>query len=244
MTTRPVLVIGGTSEIGTSIGLRLALLDGRPVALTHAPRSHPAPSLEARCQPGYFVRWYAHDVRSSQGTEDLVQAVTREFDAPPDLVYCAGTSRSRPLAVMTDEDWWDVLSTNLTGAFFAARAVSRGLIKCDDGRIVFIGASAAVLGTPGQANYAAAKAGLEALACQVAAELGPHGATCNVVTPGLIEGRRTYATGVPMEQLVQRAALKRLGTPTEVAHVVAFLISDNGRYMTGQNIAVNGGLAT
>lgn len=238
--TRPCLVIGATSELGAAIAKRL-LLDGRPVALTHAPRSQLPLPLDAVRAPGYEVLWYPLEVRDPTAVNAVVAAATKDFWGVPDLVYCASTSRDRPLSIMTDHEWRVALDTNLTGAFYASRAVAADLVKCDDGRIIFIGASPAKAGLC-SANYAAAKAGLEGLARHLASELGPYGCTCNVVTPGLLEGRRSVEIGIPVGQLAELTPLKRLGTVAEVADAVSFLISRGGRYITGQNVFVDGGL--
>lgn len=240
-TPRPCLVIGASGDIGRAIAERL-LSDGRPVALTHSPRGRPPATLAPRECPG-TLRWYSHEARHSDATDALVSAVQRDFGSAPDLVYCAGVARDRALTAMSDADWDEVLATNLTGAFYAARALAKELMLAGNGRMVFIGSVAAAKGNPGQANYAASKGGLDAMCRELAVELGRYGITCNVVSPGLIEGRMVSA--IPPKALaeyVRSSPLRRVGQAADVAAVVSLLLSAQGQYVSGQTIQVDGGL--
>lgn len=241
---RPCLIVGATSEIGRAVTARL-IRDGRPVALTHSPGALPPNSLECGRQPGYMVQWYAHDVRDSAGAPALIERVDEDLVGIPDLVYCAGAMRDRPVALTSDEDWHDVLASNLHGPFYLARALASKLPKVDDGRLVFISSIAAARPNAGQANYAAAKGGLEALARQLAVELGPLGTTCNVVAPGVLDG--PMASQMParaVADVIRKTPLRQLGRARDVAGVVSWLLSDQGHYVTGQTIRVDGGLTT
>lgn len=242
MITRPCLVVGATSEIGRAVTARL-ILEGRPVALTHSPGALPKNSLECGRRPGYTVQWYAHDVRDPAGAPALIERVHEDLVGIPDLVYCAGAMRDRPVALTSDDDWHDVLASNLHGPFYLARALAAKLPKVEDGRLVFISSVATAKPNSGQASYAAAKGGLEALAKQLAVELGPLGTTCNVVAPGVLEG--AMASQMParaVAEAIRKTPLRQLGRATDVAGVVAWLMSEQGRYVTGQTIRVDGGL--
>jgi len=239
MGTRACLVTGASGNIGEAIALRL-LQDGRRVALTHSRRGSPSsdlPSVNGK------VHWYGVDVRSSAEVSALVAQVTKDFGEVPDLVYCAGITNDRSITRMSDEDWQSVIDTNLNGAFYFARAMAQDLMAAGDGRIVFIGSVAATKGTAGQAAYAAAKGGLEAMTRELAVELGRFKVTVNTASPGLIAGRMVDQVPDKMiERAVKSAPLREMGKPQDVAGLVSFLLSSDGRYVTGQTIQVDGGL--
>lgn len=243
MLTRPCLVVGATSEIGHAVAARL-VMDGRPVALTHAPAVELKTSLAPGRTPGYQVQWYPYDVRDSRAAWGLIEAIDKDLVGIPDLVYCAGGLRDKPIALMTDDDWHDVIASNLSGAFFLARALAARYTTVSDGRLVFVGSIAASKVVPQQANYAAAKGGLEALSRQLAIELGPCGCTSNVVAPGFLEGRvASEKPNKSLDDVIRRTPLRELGRAADVAGAVAWLVSDAGRYVTGQTIRVDGGLS-
>ncbi|MBA5606562.1 SDR family oxidoreductase [Duganella sp. FT3S] len=239
MSARCCLVVGASGNIGASIAQAL-LHGGRRVAMTHSPRTE-APRLD----PGEEAnaRWYAVDVCDSAAVTALVAQVERDFGTPPDLVYCAGITRDRSIPLLSDDEWAQVIQTNLTGAFHFVRAVTRPLMLAGDGRIVLIGSVTGSKGNPGQLAYAAAKAGLEGM-CRVAAvELGRFGINCNVVSPGVIDSKMVDDTATAsIDRLVGNTPLRRLGKPAEVASLVRFLLDEGGKYITGQTIQVDGGL--
>lgn len=235
---RPVLVVGASGNIGEAIALRLQR-DGRPLALTHSPRGAPAAALPTDAA----TRWYDMEVRDSAAVASVVAKCTADFGAVPDLVYCAGVTEDRAISRITDDVWAKVLETNVHGAFYAVRAVVNGLMAAGDGRIVLIGSVVASKGNPGQLSYSASKGALEAMARQMAVELGRFGVTCNVVAPGFIKGR--MADSVPSEmvaRVVKGSPLRQLGEPTDVGNLVAMLMGEEGRYITGQTLHVDGGL--
>lgn len=173
----------------------------------------------------------------------VVKTVEQDFGAVPDLVYCAGIVKDGSISLVSDEAWYSVIQTNLTGAFYFIRAISRQLMVAGNGRIVLIGSVSASKGNPGQLSYAAAKGGMESMCRVVAVELGRFGVTCNVVSPGAIESRMVKGTPTAaVDRLLKNTPLREFGKPTDVAGLVGFLLSEDGRYITGQTIQVDGGM--
>lgn len=239
MNTRPCLIIGASGNIGEAIAHRL-IAEGRPVALTHSLRSAPAPSLENIEGKG---KWYAVDVRDPKSVNQAAADVQKDFKATPDLVYCAGVTKDASLSLISDDTWDTVIGTNLSGAFYAARALSRPLMTAGGGRIIFIGSVSAAKGNIGQLSYAATKGALESMCRVIALELGRFGVTCNVVAPGAIDSKMLNALPASgIEQFKKKIPLRRLGTTDEVAALVSFLLSEDGQYVTGQSIYIDGGL--
>lgn len=239
MPIRPVLITGASGNIGQAIALRL-VKDGRPVALTHSPRGKPSTLIP---DDGQSVRWYGLDVTDSRAVADLAAKVQKDFSATPDLVYCAGVTGDHAIARVSDEQWHRVININLCGAFYAVRALAMDLMMAGDGRIVLIGSVSASKGTSGQISYAATKGALEAMARVVAVELGRSKVTCNVVSPGLIEGRMVEEIPESLRsRALKSSPLREIGKPEDVAGVVSMLLGTDGRYITGQTIQVDGGL--
>ncbi|NOT89879.1 MAG: SDR family oxidoreductase [Lysobacter sp.] len=239
MSKRPCLVVGASGNIGEEIAAHL-LKSGRRVALTHSPRSRPSEHVP---QDDENVRWYGVDVCDSADVARLVQAVERDFQGAPDLVYCAGIVKDGSISLISDEAWNAVIQTNLTGAFNFVRALSKSLMVVGDGRIVMIGSVSATKGNPGQLSYAAAKAGMEGMCRVIAVELGRFGVTCNVVSPGVIESRMIKETPTPaIQRLLKNTPLRSFGKPSDVAGLVGFLLGEEGRYITGQTIQIDGGM--
>lgn len=174
---------------------------------------------------------------------DVVKRVTEAHGPPAVLVNNAGITRDNLLMRMKDEDVADVLDANLMGAIRMSRLVLRGMMKARFGRIVNIGSVVGSSGNPGQANYAASKAGLLGFSRSLAQEVGSRGITVNAVAPGFIDTDMTDALDDKTRQaLIDRIALGRLGAPADVAAVVAFLCSDAAGYVTGETVHVNGGM--
>jgi len=239
MSKRPCLVVGASGNIGEEIAARL-LQEGRRVALTHSPRSGPSVRVPA---DGENVRWYGVDVCDSAQAARLVETVESDFGSAPDLVYCAGIVKDGSISRISDEAWNAVIQTNLTGAFNFVRALSKSLMVAGDGRLVLIGSVSAAKGNPGQLSYAAAKAGMEGMCRVIAVELGRFGVTCNVVSPGVIESRMIDETPASsVQRLLKSTPLRSFGKPSDVAGMVGFLLSEQGRYITGQTIQIDGGM--
>jgi 3-oxoacyl-[acyl-carrier protein] reductase len=173
----------------------------------------------------------------------LMSAVQEEFSAPTVLVNNAGITRDNLLMRMQDEEWDDVINTNLTSAFRMSKACLRGMMKAKHGRIIMISSVIGATGNPGQSNYAATKAGVIGFTKSLAREIGSRGITVNAVAPGFIDTDMTQA--LPEEQrdaLLGQIALGRLGAVEDIANAVAFLASSDATYITGETIHVNGGM--
>ena len=222
---------GGSKGIGRAIAERMSGA-GHRVAATFRSGDVPAGVLGVRC-----------DVTDASEVESAFAAVESELGAVQVLVANAGITRDTLLMRMSDEDWDAVLATNLTGAFRVARRAARPMVRARFGRLVFLSSVVGQLGSAGQVNYAASKAGLVGLARSLARELGSRGVTANVLAPGFIE---TDMTAELDEATVQRYAgsipLGRFGAVDDVAAAVEFLASDGAGYITGALIPVDGGL--
>lgn len=239
---RVAVVTGASRGIGRSVAERLAR-DGRHVVLVSrsaGPLSDLAAQIQAR---GGRASFKAVDVADASAWGAAVEAIAAEHGRLDILVNNAGITRDGLVLRMSDQDWSEVISTNLTSAFVAIRAAARAMMRGKFGRIVNIASTSGVVGNAGQANYAAAKAGLIGLSKTIARELGGKGVTCNVVAPGFIETDMTKDLPAEVKEGVQRLmAIRRLGTPEDIAAAVAYVSSDEAGFLTGQVICVDGGL--
>lgn len=237
------IVTGSSRGIGREVALELAR-QGARVAVNYRQGAEAAAEVVgeiAACgSEGIAV---GADVATAGGAQALVDATLAAFGTVDVLVSNAGITRDNLLLRMTEEDWDAVLDTNLKGAFHCVKAVQRTFLKRRAGRIIAIGSIVGLSGNAGQANYAAAKAGLVGLVRSVARELGSRGITANVVAPGFIDTEMTRALPEEaMQAALARIPLGRLGTPQDVAGLVAFLAGDAAAYITGQVFGVDGGL--
>lgn len=183
------------------------------------------------------------DVNDAEGAAALVGRVTERLGVPTVLVNNAGITRDQILLRMKEEDWDAVLETNLRSVFRLSKACLRGMIKARGGRIISIASVVGSMGNPGQANYAAAKAGMMGFSRSLAREIGSRGITVNVVAPGFIDTDMTRALDEKQrEALLRDIPLQRLGDPRDIAATVLFLASERGAYITGQTLHVNGGM--
>ncbi|HSM66948.1 MAG TPA: 3-oxoacyl-ACP reductase FabG [Ilumatobacteraceae bacterium] len=233
MTTgRIVLVTGGSRGIGLACARRFEALGDR-VAVTH--RSSPAPD-------GLFS--VPCDVTSSDDVDAAFTAVEEHFGGPVEvLVSNAGVTRDGLLLRMSEDDFSAVVDANLTAAYRVVKRAARGMVKARRGRIVLVSSVVGLLGSAGQANYAASKAGLVGFARSVARELGSRSITVNVVAPGPVATDMTAALGEDrLAELTAMVPLARVAEPDEIAGVVAFLASDDAAYITGAVVPVDGGL--
>ncbi len=183
------------------------------------------------------------DVSSSQSVEDAFTLIESSWGVPEVIVCNAGKTKDALVMRMPDEDFSDVVDTNLTGAFRVARRATKGLLKLKRGRLIFIGSVVALLGSAGQVNYAASKAGLVGMARSFARELGSRGITSNVIAPGFVETDMTADLDQKRrDEIAESIPLARFSNVQEIANVVSFIASDKAAYITGAVIPVDGGL--
>ena len=240
---KAALVTGGARGIGRAIVLRLAT-QGADVAFSYrgnqAAAEETAKAVEALGRRGLAVQ---ADVKDPAAAEALVKATIEAFGKVDILVNNAGITRDDLIMRMTEEAWRDVLETNLYGAFHVTKAVTRPMLKARSGRIINITSVSGQAGQMGQANYSSAKAGLIGLTKATARELASRSITVNAVAPGFVLTELTKDLPEALQaEITARTPLGRFGTTEEVADAVAFLASDEARYITGQVLAVDGGL--
>ena len=234
------LVTGASRGIGAAIADELAR-QGAKVVGTATGAAGAAAIGERLAAHGGAGR--VLDVAQAGAGEALVDAIAAEFGPVSILVNNAGITRDQLLLRMKDEDWQAILDTNLTSVFRLSRAVLRGMMKARKGRIISIASVIGLTGNPGQANYAAAKAGIIGFTKSLAREVGSRGITANVVAPGFIETDMTRALPeATRNALLGGIALGRLGGPADIAHAVAYLAGPGAAYVTGETLHVNGGM--
>ncbi|MGQ9512546.1 3-oxoacyl-[acyl-carrier-protein] reductase [Thermodesulfitimonas sp.] len=240
---RVAIVTGGSRGIGKATALALARA-GADVVINYVSRASEAEAVVAEVKGlGRGAAAYRADVSQAGEAAALIDFALSTFGRLDVLVNNAGITRDGLLLRMKDEDWDAVVGVNLRGAFNCTRAAARAMVKARWGRIINISSVIGLTGNAGQANYAAAKAGIIGFTKAVARELGSRNITVNAVAPGYIVTEMT--AGLPegvKERLRERIALGRFGEPEEVANVVVFLASDLARYITGQVIVVDGGM--
>ena len=228
---RSVLVTGGNRGIGRAIA-EAFLAQGDKVAVTTRNGGAPEGALDVRCDitdPVQVEAAYA-EIEAAHGPVEV-------------LVANAGITADTLILRMSEEDWSSVIETNLTGSFRLAKRASKGMLRLKRGRIVFISSVVGLLGSGGQVNYAASKAGLVGMARSIAREYGSRGITANVVAPGFVETDMTAVLTEDQQQKIKdQVPLGRYASPDEIASVVSWLASDGAGYVTGAVIPVDGGL--
>lgn len=228
---RSVLVTGGSRGIGVAVAEAFLQL-GDAVAVASRSGTAPEGALGIAC-----------DTADSAAVDAAFDAAEQAHGPVTVAVANAGVTRDTLLLRMSDEDFAAVLDTNLAGAFRVARRAAKSMLRAKEGRIVFVGSVVGLMGSPGQVNYAASKAGLVGMARSIARELGGRGITANVVAPGFVDTEMTAAlTAERRAEILAGVPLGRYATPQEVSGVVTWLASDAAAYVTGAVIPVDGGL--
>lgn len=239
MTKQIALVTGASRGIGRAIAERLAD-DGFFVVGT-ATSDAGADSISNYL--GENGKGIKLDVADVESIAEVIKTVNDKFGAPTVLVNNAGITRDNLLMRMKDDEWDDIINTNLTSIFRMSKAVLRGMMKAKTGRIINISSVVGFTGNAGQANYAAAKAGMIGFAKSIAKEVGSRNITVNTVAPGFIDTDMTKELSDDIKNaLLSSIPLSRLGEAKEIAHTVAFLASAGAGYITGETLHVNGGM--
>jgi len=243
LSNQAAIVTGATGGIGQAIATALAR-EGAAVVVNYVRSAEKAETLVSRLtEMGAQALAVQADVSTPEGAERLVQAALDRFGRVDILVNNAGINHDTLLVRMKESDWDSVLDTNLKGAFLCIKAVTRPMMKARHGRIINIGSVAGLAGNAGQANYSAAKAGLIGLTRAVARELGSRNITVNCIAPGAIDaGMLLELNEQQRESYLRQIPLERFGRPEDVAAAVVFLAGPGGSYITGQTLAVDGGL--
>jgi 3-oxoacyl-[acyl-carrier protein] reductase len=228
---RSVLVTGGNRGIGRAIA-EAFVKEGDLVAVTTRNGGAPDGALDLRC-----------DITDPAAVEQAFAEAEAAHGPVEILVANAGITHDTLLLRMSEDDWSSVIDTNLTGSFRVAKRAAKGMLRLRRGRIIFISSVVGLLGSPGQVNYAASKAGLVGMARSLARELGSRSITANVVAPGFVDTDMTDAlTDEQKASITERVPLARYASPEEIASAVTWLASDGAAYVTGAVIPVDGGL--
>lgn len=239
---KTALVTGASRGIGQAIALELGKQGALVIGTATTEKGAQAISAYL-AQAGVRGMGLTLNVNDQSQIEQALDAIRAQFGEVGILVNNAGITKDNLLARMSDEEWDDVLATNLKSVFRLSRAVLRGMMKARTGRIINISSVVGSMGNPGQANYAASKAGMAGFSKSLAQEIGSRNITVNCVAPGFIDTDMTLALGEDQRaKLIENVPLKRLGLPADVAAAVAFLAGPGAAYITGVTLHVNGGM--
>ena len=236
------LVTGASRGIGAAIADHLG--EAGAIVIGTATSESGAEKISARfAEKGIHGVGKVLNVTDADSVAGLLKDIQSEYGAPEILVNNAGITKDNLLMRMSDAEWFDVINTNLSAVYRLSKACLRGMMKARWGRIINISSVVGSMGNPGQANYAATKAGVAGFARALAKEVGSRGITVNTVAPGFIDTDMTRELTDDQKQLMlSQIALGRLGKPEEIASVVGFLASDAAAYITGDTLHVNGGM--
>ena len=239
---KTALVTGGSRGIGRAIALELG--KSCYVAVGYTSSKDSAEEVVGEIvKSGGEATAIQIDVTSSESIENAFTTIEKELNGVDILVNNAGITKDNILPRIKEDDWNDVINTNLTGSFKTSQRAIKHMMKNKWGRIVFISSIVGIVGNQGQTNYAASKAGLIGLSKSIAKEMGSRNITSNVVAPGYIDTDMTaFLTDEQKDNIIEQLSIKRIGKPEDVANIVSFLSSEESEYITGQVIPVDGGI--
>ena len=240
---KTALVTGGSRGIGKAIALELG--KSFNVAVGYSSSKDSAEEVvEQIVKSGGTATAIQIDVANSESIENAFTTIEKELNGVDILINNAGITKDNILPRIKEDDWNDVINTNLSGPFKTSQRAIKHMMKNKWGRIVFISSIVGIMGNQGQANYAASKAGLIGLSKSIAKEMGSRNITSNVIAPGYIETDMTaFLTDEQKDNIIEQLSIKRIGKPEDVANIVSFLSSEESEYITGQVIPVDGGIA-
>jgi len=241
---KTALVTGGSRGIGKAISLSLGKSFNVVVGYSSS-KDSAEEVVEDIVKSGGTATAIQIDVKSSESIENAFVTIEEEFDGVDVLVNNAGITKDNILPRLKEDDWNDVIDTNLSGSFKTSQRAIKHMMKNKWGRIIFISSIVGIMGNQGQANYAASKAGLIGLSKSIAKEMGSRNITSNVIAPGYVDTDMTaFLTDEQKNNIIEQLSIKRIGKPEDIANIVSFLTSDESEYITGQVISVDGGITS
>ena len=241
---KTVLVTGGSRGIGKSISTTLSKSHHVVVGYVHS-QDKAEEVVSEIAKSGGSANSVEINISSKESVDRAFATIEDAYGSVDILINNAGITKDNILPRMKEEEWLDVIQTNLTGSFYTSQRAIKQMMKNKWGRIIFISSVVGISGNQGQANYAASKAGLIGLAKSISKELGSRNITSNVIAPGYIETDMTsFLDDENKENIIEQLSIKRIGKPEDISNVVAFLCNDESEYITGQVIPVDGGLTT
>ena len=241
---KTVLVTGGSRGIGKSISTTLSKSHHVVVGYVHS-QDKAEEVVSEITESGGSANSVEINISSKESVERAFATIEDAYGSVDILINNAGITKDNILPRMKEDEWLDVIQTNLTGSFYTSQRAIKQMMKNKWGRIIFISSVVGISGNQGQANYAASKAGLIGLSKSISKELGSRNITSNVIAPGYIETDMTsFLNDENKENIIEQLSIKRIGKPEDISNVVAFLCNDESEYITGQVIPVDGGLTT
>ena len=241
---KTAFVTGGSRGIGSAIALALGKTFHVVVGFANS-EDKASDVVKEIVAAGGSASTVQIDISDAESVDNAFTSIEKEYNSVDILINNAGITKDNILPRMKEDEWLEVIQTNLTGSFYTSQRAIKLMMKNKWGRIVFISSVVGLSGNQGQANYAASKAGLIGLAKSISKEMGSRNITSNVVAPGYIETDMTsFLDDQNKENIIEQLSIKRIGKPEDISNIVSFLCNDESEYITGQVIPVDGGLTT
>ena len=241
---KTAFVTGGSRGIGSAIALALGKTFHVVVGFANS-EDKASDVVKEIVAAGGSASTVQIDISDAESVDNAFTTIEKEYNSVDVLINNAGVTKDNILPRMKEDEWLEVIQTNLTGSFYTSQRAIKLMMKNKWGRIVFISSVVGLSGNQGQANYAASKAGLIGLAKSISKEMGSRNITSNVIAPGYIETDMTsFLDDQNKENIIEQLSIKRIGKPEDISNIVSFLCKDESEYITGQVIPVDGGLTT